>query len=284
LPKEIVEAEVNYLRNIGVNIKTNYIIGKIKSVDELMNDDGFDAIFVGTGAGLPYFMDIPGENLNAVYSANEFLTRLNLMRAWDFPNFDTPIHQHKNIAVIGGGNTAMDAARTSLRLPSTEKVYLIYRRSRKEMPARIEEIQHGEAEGVEFHFLTAPIQILGKDGWVSAIECVKMELGEPDSSGRRRPIPIKGSNYVMEVDAIILAIGNGSNPLLAKATPGLKSNKHGNIEVVDADIGLTTREGVFAGGDIVTGAATVIEAMGAGKKAAMGIHNYIMSKPPKRSK
>jgi glutamate synthase (NADPH) small chain len=281
LPKEIVEAEVDYLKKLGVDIKVNYIIGKIKSVDELMNEEGFDAVFVGTGAGLPYFMGIPGENLNAVYSANEFLTRLNLMRAWDFPNFDTPIHQHKRLAIIGGGNTAMDAARTSLRLPATEKVYLIYRRSRKEMPARNEEIEHGVAEGVEFHFLTAPIQIIGKDGWVSGIECVKMELGEPDSSGRRRPVPVKGSNYVMEVDAVILAIGNGSNPLLAKATPGLNSNKHGNIEVVDSETGLTTREGVFAGGDIVTGAATVIEAMGAGKKAAMGIHNYIMSKVPR---
>jgi glutamate synthase (NADPH/NADH) small chain len=281
LPKEIVESEVNYLRSLGVDIRTNYVIGRIKSIDELMDEDGFEAIFIGTGAGLPYFMGIPGENLNAVYSANEFLTRLNLMRAWDFPNYDTPLHEHKKMAVIGGGNTAMDAARISLRLPTTEKVYIIYRRSRKEMPARNEEIEHGEAEGVEFHMLTAPIQIIGKDGWVSAIECIKMELGEPDSSGRRRPIPIKGSNYVMEVDAVILAIGNGSNPLLMKATPGLKTNKHGNIEVVDVEIGLTAREGVFAGGDIVTGAATVIEAMGAGKKAAMGIHRYIMSKEPK---
>ena len=281
LPKEIVESEVEYLRKIGVNIKTNYVIGKIKSVDELMGIEGFDAIFVGTGAGLPYFMGIPGENLNAVYSANEFLTRLNLMRAWDFPNFDTPLHEHKRIAVIGGGNTAMDAARTGLRLPSTEKSYIIYRRSRKEMPARIEEIEHGEAEGIEFHLLTAPVQIIGKDGWVSGIECLKMELGEPDASGRRRPVPIKDSNYIMDVDAVVVAICNGSNPLISKTTSGLKTNKHGNIEVVDSETGLTSREGVFAGGDIVTGAATVIEAMGAGKKAAIGIHEYIMSKPKK---
>jgi glutamate synthase (NADPH/NADH) small chain len=282
LPKEIVEAEVDYLRKLGVEIKTNYVIGKIKSVDELMDEEGFDAVFVGTGAGLPYFMGIPGENLNAVYSANEFLTRINLMRAWDFPNFDTPMHAHKRVAVVGGGNTAMDAARTALRLPTTEKVYIVYRRSRNEMPARKEEIEHGEAEGIEFHMLTNPVKILGKDGWVSGIECVKMELGEPDSSGRRRPIPIKDSNFTIEVDAVVIAIGNGSNPLIAKTTSGLKTNKHGNIEVVDVDSGLTTREGVFAGGDIVTGAATVIEAMGAGKKAAIGIHNYIMSKPPRK--
>ncbi len=278
LPKEIVEAEVDYLKKLGVDVKTNYVIGKIKSVDELMNEEGFDAVFVGTGAGLPYFMGIPGENLNAVYSANEFLTRINLMRAWDFPNFDTPMHEHKCVAVVGGGNTAMDAARTALRLPTTEKVYIVYRRSRNEMPARIEEIEHGEAEGIEFHMLTSPTQIIGEGGWVKGIECIKMELGEPDASGRRRPVPIKDSNFVIDVDAVVIAIGNGSNPLISKTTGGLKSNKHGNIEVVDKETGLTTREGVFAGGDIVTGAATVIEAMGAGKKAAMGIHEYIMSK------
>lgn len=278
LPKEIVEAEVDYLKKLGVDIKTNYVIGKIKSVDELMNEEGFDAVFVGTGAGLPYFMGIPGENLNAVYSANEFLTRINLMRAWDFPNFDTPMHEHKRVAVVGGGNTAMDAARTALRLPTTEKVYIVYRRSRNEMPARVEEIEHGEAEGIEFHMLTNPTQIIGENGWVKGIECIKMELGEPDASGRRRPVPIKDSNFVIDVDAVVIAIGNGSNPLISKTTGGLKSNKHGNIEVVDKDTGLTTREGVFAGGDIVTGAATVIEAMGAGKKAAKGIHEYIMSK------
>ena len=278
LPKEIVEAEVDYLRKLGVDIKVNYVIGKIKSVDELMNEEGFDAVFIGTGAGLPYFMGIPGENLNAVYSANEFLTRINLMRAWDFPNFDTPMHEHKCVAVVGGGNTAMDAARTALRLPTTEKVYIVYRRSLNEMPARKEEIEHGMAEGIEFHMLTAPTQILEKDGWVNAIECIKMELGEPDASGRRRPVPIKGSNFIINVDAVVIAIGNGSNPLISKTTGGLKSNKHGNIEVVDQETGLTTREGVFAGGDIVTGAATVIEAMGAGKKAAAGIHEYIMSK------
>jgi glutamate synthase (NADPH) small chain len=278
LPKEIVEAEVDYLRKLGVDIKVDYVIGKIKSIDELMGEDGFDAVFVGTGAGLPYFMGIPGENLNAVYSANEFLTRVNLMRAWDFPNFDTPMHDHKRVAVVGGGNTAMDSARTALRLPTTEKVYIVYRRSLNEMPARKEEIEHGQAEGIEFHMLTSPTQVIGTDGWVSVIECIKMELGEPDASGRRRPVPIKDSNFTLEVDAVIMAIGNGSNPLISRTTSGLKSNKHGNIEVVDKETGLTTREGVFAGGDIVTGAATVIEAMGAGKKAAAAIHEYIMSK------
>lgn len=278
LPKEIVEAEVDYLSRLGVQIKTNYIIGKIKTLDELMEEDGFDAVFIGTGAGLPYFLDIPGENLNAVYSANEFLTRINLMRAWEFPAFDTPIHPHKKFAIIGGGNTALDAARTALRLPSTEKSYIIYRRSGEEIPARKEEVDHAEAEGIEFHYLTAPIKIIENKGWVSGIECLKMRLGEPDSSGRRRPIPIEGSNFTIEVDAVIIAIGSGSNPLLTRTTEGLKTNKHGNIEVADMESGMTTRSGVFAGGDIVTGAATVIEAMGAGKRAAQGIHEYLMSK------
>ena len=278
LPKEIVEAEVDYLSRLGVQIKTNYIIGKIKTLDELMEDDGFDAVFIGTGAGLPYFLDIPGENLNAVYSANEFLTRINLMRAWEFPTFDTPIHPHKKFAIIGGGNTALDAARTALRLPSTEKSYIVYRRSGGEIPARKEEVEHAEAEGIEFHYLTAPVKIIEKDGWVAGIECLRMSLGEPDSSGRRRPVPIVGSNFTLEVDAVIIAIGSGSNPLLTRTTAWLKTNKHGNIEVVDAESGLTSRDGVFAGGDIVTGAATVIEAMGAGKRAAQGIHEYLMSK------
>ena len=277
LPKEIVEAEIHYLQQIGVHIKVNYVVGKIISIDELMNQHDFSAVFIGTGAGLPYFMNMPGENLNAVYSANEFLTRINLMKAWNFPNFDTPIPSHKRVAVVGGGNTAMDAARTALRLPTTEKVYIVYRRSLNEMPARKEEIEHGREEGIEFHLLTNPIRVLGKDGWVSGLECIKMELGEPDASGRRRPVPVEGSNFTLDVDATVIAIGNGSNPLIPMTTSGLKTNKHGNIEVVNAETGLTTREGVFAGGDIVTGAATVIEAMGAGKKAAQAMHEYIMN-------
>lgn len=279
LPKEIVEAEVNYLIRLGVQIKTSYVIGRIKSIDELMEQDGFDAVFIGTGAGLPYFLNIPGENLNAVYSANEFLTRINLMRAWEFPKFDTPLHAHKKFAIIGGGNTALDAARTALRLPTTEKSIIVYRRSRNELPARREEVEHAEAEGIEFHFLTAPTKILEKDGWVAGIECLKMQLGEPDKSGRRRPVVVDGSNFTIDVDAVIIAIGSGSNPLLTHDTPDLKTNEHGNIEVVDTESGLTAKKGVFAGGDIVTGAATVIEAMGAGKKAAQEIHKYVMGKP-----
>jgi glutamate synthase (NADPH/NADH) small chain len=282
LPKEIVEAEVERLRALGVRIQTNYIIGKIKSLEELMEEDGFDAVFIGTGAGLPYFLGIPGENLNGVYSANEFLTRINLMRAWDFPTFDTPIHSHKKFAVIGGGNTALDAARTALRLPATEKSLIVYRRSKGEIPARREEVEHAETEGIEFHFLTAPVKIIENNGWVGGIECLQMRLGEPDASGRRIPIAIEGSHFVLDVDAVIIAIGSGSNPLLTRSASGLKTNTHGNIEVVDADSGLTAKKGVFAGGDIVTGAATVIEAMGAGKKAAQGIHAYVMRLPPKK--
>ena len=279
LPKEIVEAEVNDLRRLGVQIKTNYVIGRIKSVDELFEVDGFHAIFVGTGAGLPYFMGIPGENLNAIYSANEFLTRINLMRAWDFPHTDTPLHTHRCLAVIGGGNTALDAARTALRLPSVEKVYLIYRRSAAEMPARHEEVEHAKAEGIEFLFLTNPVAFIGADGWVKKVECQKMELGEPDSSGRRKPIPISGSNFHLDVDGLIIAIGNGPNPLLARATPGLKLSRRGTIEVVESETGRTHRHAVFAGGDIVTGGETVIGAMGAGKRSAKAIHEYLMQEP-----
>ena len=279
LPKEIVEAEINALRRQGVMIKTNYVIGKIKSVDDLFEEDGFHAIFVGTGAGLPYFMSIPGENLNAVYSANEFLTRINLMRAWDFPHVDTPLHPHRRLAVIGGGNTALDAARTALRLPSAEKVFLIYRRSAVEMPARHEEVEHAKAEGIEFLFLTTPVAFIGEDGWVKKVECQKMELGEPDSTGRRKPVPIQESNFRLEVDAAIIAIGNGPNPLLARSTPGLKLSRRGTIEVVEAETGRTHRPAVFAGGDIVTGGETVIGAMGAGKRAAKAIHEYLMREP-----
>ncbi|MGV7221946.1 MAG: NADPH-dependent glutamate synthase [Nitrospinales bacterium] len=277
LPKEILEAELDYLKRMGVEIKVNYVIGKIKTMDELMHEEGFDAIFIGTGAGLPYFLGIPGENLNGVYSANEFLTRINLMHAWEFPVFDTPVHQHKEFIVIGGGNTALDAARTALRLPMTEKVTLLYRRSREEMPARLEEIEHAEAEGVEFKYLSSPISINGVNGWVSEVECQNMELGEPDSDNRKQPFPIKDSEHTVKTDAVIIALGSGSNPLLAKSDSNLKTDTHGHIELADPDINLTSRPGVFAGGDIVTGAATVISAMGAGKKAAQGIHQYVMN-------
>lgn len=277
LPKKIVEAEVNYLEKLGVEIKCDFVIGMTRTIDELMTEDGFDAVFIGTGAGLPYFLGVPGENLNGVYSANEFLTRVNLMKGYNFPNeADTPVPMAKRVAVIGGGNTAMDAARTARRLPWTEKVYIIYRRSQVEMPARKEEIHHGEQEGVEFLLLTNPTRFLGKEGWLVGMEVQKMELGEPDASGRRRPVPIKGSEFVLEVEAAIVATGNGSNPLINKTTPGLQTNKHGNI--IADDGGKTSREGVWAGGDIVIGAATVIKAMGAGKKAAQSIHDYVMAK------
>ncbi len=278
LPKEIVEAELDYLKKLGVEIKVNYVIGKIRSLDELLSEDNFNAVFVSTGAGLPYFLGIPGENLNGVYSANEFLTRVNLMHAWEFPVFDTPLHTHKIIAVIGGGNTAMDAARTALRLPSTEKVMVVYRRSRDEMSARDEEIKHGKEEGIEFRYLENPVRILGKDGWVTGIECQRMALGEPDASGRKKPVPIEKSEFQLEADAVIIALGSGTNPLIAQSTEDLKTDTRGHIELSDADIQKTSKPGVFAGGDIVTGAATVISAMGAGKKAALGIHDYVMNK------
>lgn len=278
LPKEIVEAELDYLKKMGVEIKVNYVIGKIKSIDELMTKEGFNAVFISTGAGLPYFLGIPGENLNGVYSANEFLTRVNLMHAWEFPVFDTPLHAHKVIAVIGGGNTAMDAARTALRLPSTEKVMIVYRRSPNEMSAREEEIRHGQEEGIEFRYLESPVCILGKDGWVTGVQCQKMKLAEPDASGRKKPVPIEGSEFELKADAVIIALGSGTNPLIAQSTEDLKTDVEGHIELSDTDFQKTFKEGVFAGGDIVTGAATVISAMGAGKKAALGIHNYVMSK------
>ena len=277
LPKNIVQAEVDYLKLLGVEVRTSQVIGKIKSIDELFEEDGFDAVFIGTGAGLPNFMRIPGENLGGVYSANEYLTRNNLMRAFDFPKHPTPVASGKNVAVLGGGNTAMDAVRTSLRL-GADNGYIIYRRSRKEMPARIDEIHHAEQEGVQFHFLTTPIRFIGdENNWVKAMECLKMELGEPDASGRRRPIPIEGSNYEIPVDTVVVAIGNSSNPLIPQTTPGLETNKWGNITVTEETM-QSSREGVFAGGDIVTGGATVILAAGAGKTAARAIHDYVMSK------
>lgn len=276
LPKAIVAAEVGYLEKMGVKVETSHVIGKLSTVDELF-EKGYDAIFLGTGAGLPTFMNIPGENLNGVYSANEYLTRSNLMKAYRFPEYDTPIVRGRNVAVIGGGNVAMDSARTAMRL-GAENVYLIYRRSRVEMPARAEEIHHAEEEGITFHLLTNPVRYIGNDkGWVMGVECLKMELGEPDESGRRRPVAVKGSEFVIEIDTAVVAIGTGSNPLIQSTTPGLETNKW-NYITADEETGQTSREGVFAGGDIVTGSATVILAMGAGRKAARAIHKYVMSK------
>lgn len=274
LPKAIVDSEVDYVKKLGVEIKTSTVIGKLFTIDELF-EQGYDAVFIGTGAGLPVFMGIPGENLNGVYSANEFLTRANLMKAYLFPEYDTPIKRSKKVAVVGGGNVAMDSARTALRL-GAESVYLVYRRSMEEMPARTEEVHHAEEEGIIFNVLTNPIQILGKDGWVTGMECLKMELGEPDESGRRRPVPINGSEFVLDVDVVIMAIGTGSNPLLLSTVPDMELTKKGYI-VANEETGETTKKGVFAGGDIVTGAATVILAMGAGKKAARAINDYLMN-------
>jgi glutamate synthase (NADPH/NADH) small chain len=273
LPKWIVQRESDYIAKLGAEIKTSYIVGKAKTIDQLLQD-GYDAVFVGTGAGLPYFLNIPGENLNGVYSANEFLTRVNLMKAYLFPEYNTPIRLGQKIAVIGGGNVAMDSARTSLRL-GAEKVYLVYRRSREEMPAREEEIENAFEEGIEPRLLTNPIRILGDEkGWVKGLECVQMELTEPDDSGRRRPVPVEGSEHVIDVDMVVVAIGQGPNPLLTSTTPDLELTKWGNI-VADEETGRTSKKGVFAGGDIVTGAATVILAMGAGKIAAQSIDQYL---------
>ena len=273
LPKRIVQRESDYIERLGAEIQVSTIVGKSHTVDDLLAGE-YDAVFIGTGAGLPYFMNIPGENLNGVYSANEFLTRVNLMKAYQFPEFDTPVHMGRNIAVVGGGNVAMDAARISLRL-GAENVYLVYRRAREQMPAREEEIENAFEEGLQSFLLNNPIQILGdKKGWVKGIECIQMELGEPDQSGRRRPEPIEGSEHVLDVDMVIMAIGQGPNPLLTTTTPGLELNKWGNI-VADEETGKTSKKGVFAGGDIVTGAATVILAMGAGKKASVAIDQYL---------
>ncbi|MBO8159117.1 NADPH-dependent glutamate synthase [Thermosyntropha sp.] len=276
LPKSIVAKEIENIKALGVKIEVNSVIGKLWTVDELMREKGYHAVFIGTGAGLPYFMDIPGENLNGVYSANEFLTRVNLMKAYDFPNYLTPIRTGKRVAVIGGGNVAMDAARTALRL-GVEESYIIYRRTEKEMPARAEEIEHAKEEGVRFIFLSCPVEIKGdNEGRVCEIICQNYELGEPDESGRRRPVPIPGSEYSLKVDTVIMAIGQGPNPLIAATTDQLQVNKKGNI-IADEQTGKTSKPGVFAGGDIVSGAATVILAMGAGKKAALSIDKYLRS-------
>ncbi len=276
LPKEIVQAEIDVLRKLGVEFVVNAVIGRTFTVDELLEEEGFDAAFIGTGAGLPYFMGIEGENLNGVYSANEFLTRCNLMKAYKFPESGTPIHVGRKVAVVGGGNVAMDAARTALRL-GAEKVYIVYRRSEKELPARLEEIHHAKEEGIDFQFLTAPLKVEGAEGWVSGLTCIRMELGEPDDSGRRRPVEVQGSEFTLEVDTVIIAIGQGPNPLVQSTTKGMDTNRKGNI-VADLETGATTKPGVFAGGDIVTGAATVILAMGAGKKAAAAIDKYLQEK------
>ncbi len=273
LPKRIVEREVDYLKKMGVDVQVNVVVGKTISLKEIF-DMGYKAIFLGLGAGLPKFMNIEGENLLGIYSANEFLTRTNLLKAYLFPEYDTPIKVGKRVAVIGGGNVAMDAVRSSLR-HGAEEAIIVYRRSREEMPAREEEILNAEEEGVKFHFLVNPKRFIGDDkGFVKGIELIKMELGEPDTSGRRKPIPIPGSEFILEVDTVVIAIGAGPNPLLLQETPEIKRNKWGYIEA-DYDTGKTSMKGVFAGGDIVTGEATVIEAMGFGRRAAKAIDEYI---------
>lgn len=277
LPKAVVQAEVENLKKLGVEIEVNTVVGKSVTVDELMEKEGFDAVFIGTGAGLPYFMGIPGENACGVYSANEFLTRTNLMKAYQFPQWDTPIKVGRKVAVLGGGNVAMDAARTALRL-GAEESWIVYRRSHEELPARREEVEHAKEEGIKFAFLTSPVEIISDDnGWVKAMKCIRYELGEPDASGRRRPIPIEGSEYIMEVDTVVVAIGQGPNPLVPRTTKGLEITPKGNI-VADPATGATSKPGVFAGGDVVTGAATVILAMGAGRTAAKAIHEYLSKK------
>ena len=275
LPKAIVRREIDTLRQLGVEISTNTVIGKTITVDELMTEYGYEAVFVGSGAGLPKFMSIPGETLKGVYSANEFLTRVNLMRA-SMPGSDTPVQQAKRVAVVGGGNVAMDAARCARRLGA--EVTVVYRRTRDELPARLEEVEHAMDEGIVFNFLTTPVEVLGdENGWVSAIRCLSMELGEPDASGRRRPVPIPGSEHDLPMDAVIMALGTSPNPLIRDTTKGLETPRWGGI-IAEEGTGKTSREGVYAGGDAVTGAATVILAMGAGKQAAAAMHQYIQSK------
>ncbi len=278
LPKEILDIETDRIRALGVTIYTNFVIGRTATIDELFDEWGFKAIFLGTGAGTPTFMGIPGENLSGVYSANEFLTRVNLMGAYRFPEYDTPVKIGKQVAVIGGGNTAMDAVRTAKRL-GAEKAYLIYRRSRDEMPARDEEIHHAEEEGIEFHLLTTPVRILGNEkNWVAGVECQRMELGEPDESGRRRPVPVKGSEFTMEIQTLIEAIGQKPNPIIQATTPGLQTSKRGTVVTDDSQ--KTSRPGIFAGGDLARGGATVILAMRDGKNAAASIHAYLKSLRP----
>lgn len=285
LPKAIVQSEVDGLKELGVKVETDFVIGHTLTIDELLNDYGYEAIFVGSGAGLPRFMNIPGENANGVYSANEFLTRINLMKAY-LEDSETPIEHPKKVAVVGGGNVAMDACRSALRL-GAEKVYCIYRRSKNELPARREEVTHAEEEGVDFRFLTNPVEVLEDKegtpktnphyGFVKGIKCIKMELGEPDASGRRRPIPVEGSEFDLDVDCVIMALGTSPNPLIKNTTPGIETNPHGCL-IVNEETNETTKPHVYAGGDAVTGAATVILAMGAGKKAAKAIDEYLSNK------
>ena len=274
LPKqEVVEYEVENVRRLGVKIETDVVVGRTVTVDDLFDKEGFKAVFIGSGAGLPKFMGIPGENLNGVFSANEFLTRNNLMHGYD-PTYDTPVFSGRRSVIVGGGNVAMDAARTALRLGS--QVTVVYRRTEKELPARVEEVHHAKEEGIEFRLLTNPVEILGDEkGWVRGIRCIRMELGEPDESGRRSPVPVPGSEFEIETDTVIMSLGTSPNPMIARSTPGLETNRRGCL-IADED-GATTRPMVFAGGDAVTGAATVILAMGAGRRAAAAIHKALQS-------
>ena len=275
LPKlKVVAKEIDKVKELGVHFESNVVIGKSTTIDQLIEDEGFEAVFIGSGAGLPKFMGIPGENANGVFSANEYLTRSNLMKAFD-DSYDTPIAAGKKVAVVGGGNVAMDAARTALRLGA--EVHIVYRRSEEELPARVEEVHHAKEEGVQFDLLTNPVEILEEDGWVTGIKCIRMELGEPDASGRRRPVAIEGSEFVIDVDTVIMSLGTSPNPLISSTTEGLEVNKWKCI-VADEELGKTSKEGVYAGGDAVTGAATVILAMGAGKAGAKGIHEYLSNK------
>lgn len=274
LPKAIVEKEIEYVKKLGVEVVVNAVIGKLYTIDELLNQCHYDACFIATGAGLPLFLGIPGENLNGIYSANEFLTRANLMKAYLFPDYDTPIKRGRRVAVVGGGNVAMDAARVALRL-GAEKVHLIYRRSEAEMPARKAEVHHAHEEGIEFNLLTNPVRFIDDGrGNVSAVECIRMELTAPDDSGRRRPVPLPGSEFQLSIDVAIPAIGTRANPLLIRNIPDLLLSRKGYI-IADDETGMTSKPGVFAGGDIITGSATVILALGAGRKAAQGINDYL---------
>ncbi len=276
LPKDLVAREVSQLERAGVEFEVNALVGKLYSIDELLEERGFDAVFVGTGAGLPSYLGIEGEALNGCMTANELLTRVNLMKAYLFPEYETPVFAGKKCVVSGGGNVAMDAARTALRLGA--QVEVVYRRGREEMPARAEEVHHAEEEGVKFHFLANPVRILGnEDGWVTGVECIRMELGEPDASGRRRPVAVGGSEFVIDADAMVIAVGSKTNPLIAQTTPGLEVSSR-NLVIADEQTGATSRPGVFAGGDTVIGAATVILAMGAGKRAAAGIADYLLGR------
>ena len=279
LPKKLIDRELEALKGLGVKVVTNAIVGRLYTIPQLMQGMGYETVFIGVGAGFPNLMGIPGEGLNGIFSANEYLTRVNLMRAYEHPVTDTPTGMGKRVAVIGAGNTAMDACRVSVRM-GAEQVYCVYRRTKKESPARAEEVHHAEEEGVQFNWLTAPVRILGDDrGWVKGMECIRMELGEPDASGRARPVPVKGSEFLFEVDTIVYAIGTSANPILAQTTPGLKLNKRGYIDV-GPETQMTNIPGVFAGGDIVTGGATVILAMGAGRKAARAMLKHMGIEPP----